>query len=149
MTSWLFTHFKLLFVRSINNILLCDRAFYCTIKSLSRLFDYLWCIFARTKIILPHMANRSPIPQIEFPFMTLINFVRFKYENQFISIYNKLEIKHFVNIVAKKTNFPLCDINLYTFKVRPNLDIEWPSLYWCSNKFIHNNWLNININGFL
>ena len=133
MTSWLFTHFKLLFVRSINNILLCDRAFYCTIKSLSRLFDYLWCIFARTKIILPHMANRSPIPQIEFPFMTLINFVRFKYENQFISIYNKLKIKHYVNIAI----------------VRPNLDIEWPSLYWCSNKFIHNNWLNININGFL
>ena len=79
------------------------------------------------------MANRSPIPQIEFPFMTLINFVRFKYENQFISIYNKLDMKHFVNIaiknIAKKTNFPLSDIDLYTFKVRPNLDIEWPSLY--------------------
>ena len=140
MTSWLFTHFKLLFVRSINNILLCDRAFYCTIKSLSRLFDYLWCIFARTKIILPHMANRSPIPQIEFPFMTLINFVRFKYENQFISIYNKLKGSILLTLQSKIDNctrifslenifdpsvLPLC---LYVFKLRPNLDSEWVSL---------------------
>ena len=140
MTSWLFTHFKLLFVRSINNILLCDRVFYCTIKSLSRLFDYLWCIFARTKIILPHMANRSPIPQIEFPFMTLINFVRFKYENQFISIYNKLKGSILLTLQSKIDNctrifslenifdpsvLPLC---LYVFKLRPNLDSEWVSL---------------------